>query len=334
MAPKQRYYFNSNDNFQQRAETIQSLQPYMPQSQDGINQDFTLQTKPTTLEHPETQKSTAQLLKSDEAVPQYTTAKNQIETKTPKLFNNVTNIGETVPAVEGKLQLSESVKHINTDFDRQTQSDPSEYKDDTKLSSLNRGTFVSETTSNPFDFKIELLEKGALTSSDPVFRFEPGENIIRSEPTLLRTSVPISPEIASKVMETVSQVASERRFPIEIALDPPELGTVRISISSQDTGVHYILHAERPETLDLMRRNAHMLFESLGERPGVQVNISFSGQDLHSSGSRSGHSEGAPQQSLPDDTQADPAQTLNATPLTQSTTTLGQTMTGRLDMRL
>lgn len=53
----------------------------------------------------------------------------------------------------------------------------------------------------------------------------------------------------------------------EIRLDPEELGSVRIILSSKDTGMVVVIAAERPETLDLMRRNAHELsasFEDLG----------------------------------------------------------------------
>lgn len=53
----------------------------------------------------------------------------------------------------------------------------------------------------------------------------------------------------------------------EIRLDPEELGSVRIVMSTKDTGMVVLIAAERPETLDLLRRNAHDLstsFEDLG----------------------------------------------------------------------
>ncbi len=53
----------------------------------------------------------------------------------------------------------------------------------------------------------------------------------------------------------------------EIRLDPEELGSVRIVMSTKDTEMVVLIAAERPETLDLLRRNAHDLstsFEDLG----------------------------------------------------------------------
>ncbi len=60
---------------------------------------------------------------------------------------------------------------------------------------------------------------------------------------------------------------SEQLGQTEIRLDPEELGSVRIVMSTKDTGMVVLIAAERPETLDLLRRNAHDLstsFEDLG----------------------------------------------------------------------
>jgi flagellar hook-length control protein FliK len=54
---------------------------------------------------------------------------------------------------------------------------------------------------------------------------------------------------------------------VEIALDPVELGKVRLRLHSSETGINVQIQADRPETIDLMRRNAHLLeaeFESIG----------------------------------------------------------------------
>lgn len=55
--------------------------------------------------------------------------------------------------------------------------------------------------------------------------------------------------------------------PVEIALNPEELGRVRMSLSTTETGITLMISAERPETLDLMRRNIEDLaaeFRRLG----------------------------------------------------------------------
>jgi len=54
---------------------------------------------------------------------------------------------------------------------------------------------------------------------------------------------------------------------VGIALNPEELGRVRMVLTTTDTGVAISITAERPETLDLMRRHIDQLaeeFRSLG----------------------------------------------------------------------
>ncbi|WP_170791274.1 flagellar hook-length control protein FliK [Ruegeria lacuscaerulensis] len=54
---------------------------------------------------------------------------------------------------------------------------------------------------------------------------------------------------------------------VEIALNPEELGRVSMVLNGRDDGLHLTIAAERPETLDLMRRHLAVLeaeFKSLG----------------------------------------------------------------------
>lgn len=55
--------------------------------------------------------------------------------------------------------------------------------------------------------------------------------------------------------------------PVEIALNPAELGRVRMTLTASETGIVVSILADRPETLDLMRRNINDLsntFSDLG----------------------------------------------------------------------
>ena len=54
---------------------------------------------------------------------------------------------------------------------------------------------------------------------------------------------------------------------IEVALNPEELGRVSIVLNGRDDGVHLTISAERPETLDMMRRHLSVLeaeFQNFG----------------------------------------------------------------------
>ena len=64
--------------------------------------------------------------------------------------------------------------------------------------------------------------------------------------------------------------------PVELSLNPRELGRVKLSISMNELGITVNVVAERPETLDLMRRNIDQLgreFQSIGYE---NINFAFS----------------------------------------------------------
>ena len=61
----------------------------------------------------------------------------------------------------------------------------------------------------------------------------------------------------------------------EIRLDPPELGRVRLTLRTDETGLVATVLAERPETMDMMRRNADMLMRDLMAGGQTKVDLSF-----------------------------------------------------------
>jgi len=67
---------------------------------------------------------------------------------------------------------------------------------------------------------------------------------------------------------------------IELALNPEELGKVRMSMTVSEAGVAVMVSAERPETLDLMRKHIDALAESLRDMGHHEVSFEFnSGHD-------------------------------------------------------
>ncbi|WP_188129998.1 flagellar hook-length control protein FliK [Roseovarius litoreus] len=69
------------------------------------------------------------------------------------------------------------------------------------------------------------------------------------------------PELPRQVLTQL--VAAIQRAPgeknLDLTLNPVELGRVRISLAPGDAGIIVTIIAERPETLDLMRRHADTL---------------------------------------------------------------------------
>lgn len=74
----------------------------------------------------------------------------------------------------------------------------------------------------------------------------------------------------------------------EIHLNPAELGRVRISLQTGDAGVLVSVMADRPETLDLLRRHADMLAQDFRDIGYGAAQFSF-GQSGHP---RSGQGRG------------------------------------------
>lgn len=69
----------------------------------------------------------------------------------------------------------------------------------------------------------------------------------------------------------------ERDAPLELTLDPPELGSIRISVSRGPEGLVLHLQADLPETLDLLRRNGAALADELQRQGLDHGSFSFSG---------------------------------------------------------
>jgi flagellar hook-length control protein FliK len=87
-------------------------------------------------------------------------------------------------------------------------------------------------------------------------------------------SRPETPSMIARQMAEVLQRLPDR--PVEISLSPKELGRVRMNISAVETGITVSVLAERPETLDLMRRNIDQLvreFQAIGYE---NINFAFS----------------------------------------------------------
>lgn len=65
----------------------------------------------------------------------------------------------------------------------------------------------------------------------------------------------------------------------EIRLDPAELGNVRLSLQATDSAITLMVHADRPETADLIRRNLESLAQDLRALGYQEVGVSVSGGD-------------------------------------------------------
>ena len=87
-------------------------------------------------------------------------------------------------------------------------------------------------------------------------------------------------QVARQLAEAF-QNASQR--PVDITLSPEELGRVRLALSSTETGMVMHVTAERPETLELMRRHIAELGQEFQDIGYADISFSFAGEDAQQS---------------------------------------------------
>lgn len=88
-----------------------------------------------------------------------------------------------------------------------------------------------------------------------------------------------SPQVPALGPQLAEAVARFPDRPVELTLSPEELGRVRLTLSTSDAGLVLTVSAERPETLDLMRRNIDQLARDFREIGFSDLSFSFTQQD-------------------------------------------------------
>lgn len=163
--------------------------------------------------------------------------------------------------------------------------------------------------------QFEALGEGETSLFEPVRREHSGGLI--SPQTRTEFS---RPHIVMAQLTDAARVLREGQM--EITLFPEELGRVRLTMTPSEAGMTVSIIAERPETLDLMRRNIELLASDLTEQGFENLMFDFGG-----SGTGSGTDfaqENAPQYSEANLPRPDTLSVINLVP---------QTGTG-LDIRL
>ena len=125
--------------------------------------------------------------------------------------------------------------------------------------------------------------------------------------TLAQTlSRPETPGMIGRQMAEILQRFPDR--PVELSLNPEELGRVRLNISAAEGGITVHVLAERPETLDLMRRHIDQLgreFQALGYE---NINFAFNeGQSDQGAGQNQDGASSAASGIEPGESKAEPA---------------------------
>ena len=90
------------------------------------------------------------------------------------------------------------------------------------------------------------------------------------------TPAALMPNQSAMLASRITEMSITRdNGPVDVSLSPDELGKLTISIKQDGSFVHVTLTAERPETLDLMRRNASDLIADLRQTGFSGASLSF-----------------------------------------------------------
>lgn len=128
-------------------------------------------------------------------------------------------------------------------------------------------------------------------------------------PQAIGTAQPASPGLippflaASVAPALIAMMKSGHDGPVELALSPEELGRLTISIQQDGDFVRIAVMADRPETLDLMRRHAGDLVADLRQAGFSGASLSFSqgGKDHDTRFAQTRrYEDAAPASALPD----------------------------------
>lgn len=147
----------------------------------------------------------------------------------------------------------------------------------------------------PHQMRPEAVERSSSAHGE-VFALGRSEGPGSGAPASGVTPLPPRADLAMHMARQIADVAHHMPArPVEITLSPEELGRVRLSVSTQDAGIVLNIVAERPETVDLLRRHIGQLGQQLQSLGYENIAFSFSGgsdaqtsqeQDLHDDAQR------------------------------------------------
>jgi flagellar hook-length control protein FliK len=117
----------------------------------------------------------------------------------------------------------------------------------------------------------------------------PGLSQLLTEAVLQPGTVhrPETPRLIAAQLAQALVAKGERN--VEVALNPEELGRVKMRVTTSDTGITVVIQTERPETGDLMRRHINELADEFRRMGFDNVSFEFSGGGTSDG---QGHSEG------------------------------------------
>jgi len=132
-------------------------------------------------------------------------------------------------------------------------------------------TSASQTTQTA-----EIAEFGNGIPSESLRNIAEVRGAAQNPQTIFQPTATGAPNYIVQIAQNAPQANGDM---IDIALDPPELGKVRMSVSATDVGTVIQITAERQDTLDLLRRNPDLLTAEFKAQGFADISFAFSQQD-------------------------------------------------------
>lgn len=211
--------------------------------------------------------------------------KGQIDTNFEKLEaadrkqNIPTSISKSEnPAVSSVVTSGNEMQNFGVkpaeDIEKATASTPETVEREDHYSMLPKQH--SSSAHLPAEARAVEIQPGSLKQDfvPPAISIDPQLGAERTSGTIFKPSPSVAPQISARVVEAVP-AATEG--PVEIVLDPEELGKLRMQITRSETGWTLHVNIERPETLDFMRRHIETLQKDLVSVGYESLNLQLGG---------------------------------------------------------
>ncbi|WP_176438525.1 flagellar hook-length control protein FliK [Actibacterium lipolyticum] len=114
----------------------------------------------------------------------------------------------------------------------------------------------------------------SLDLPDPLPILEPRSS---AEPTRIAQTVSVQASQAPVIRQVVEIAHATQQGTVEVALNPEELGKVRMNLSTSEGSISVSILAERPETTELLRNNIDALGKELRALGYSDLSFDFAG---------------------------------------------------------
>ena len=141
-------------------------------------------------------------------------------------------------------------------------------------------TQINVTSAAPIMPKLQADQRSAArnTSSVSTDFALPLRTDLTTAPSVVVSTI-ARPELASHVAQQIADaVQSLPNRPVEITLNPEELGRLKLQLITSEAGIAVHVSAERPETMDLLRRHIGILDQEFLKLGFEDVAFSFAGR--------------------------------------------------------